>query len=349
MFAHQPLIAAILLGSLPGLALAQAVTSQTGNDNEVILEQSGGPNLASQLQQGDANFSRVAQDGNNNLADTTQTNFDNQVEVVQSGSANEATVFQLSDYYYGHSASVVQLGAENIAEVIQTEGNGSQATLHQQGGGNVHRVEQLFYANQVDSRTFGTDNLIEITQNGAASATTEQFGSDNRIIIDQNVYPYGGAVNVYQDGASNEAAVTQAGGRYDTGEVELRQVGSANSAQAVQWGGFSNLTFTQDGVGNELTARQTTRSGTIRGSSIGNHNRVNISQGYDGPVLDIAQMGSANEIDVVQNAAYSTASISQTGDANIAVLNQVPAFELYSPAATIIQNGTGNSASIIQR
>lgn len=342
MFAHQPLIAAILLGSLPGLALAQAVTSQTGNDNEVILEQSGGPNLASQLQQGDANFSRVAQDGNNNLADTTQTNFDNQVEVVQSGSANEATVFQLSDYYYGHSASVVQLGAENIAEVIQTEGNGSQATLHQQGGGNVHRVEQLFYANQVDSRTFGTDNLIEITQNGAASATTEQFGSDNRIIIDQNVYPYGGAVNVYQDGASNEAAVTQAGGRYYTGEVELRQVGSANSAQVVQWAGFSNLTF------NELTARQGTRTGTIRGSSAGNGNRVNIDQSFDGPVLDIAQNGSANEIDVVQHAAYGTASISQSGDGNIAVLNQLTEFAA-PPSSAIIQNGTGNSTSITQR
>ena len=138
------------------------------------------------------------------------------------------------------------------------------------------------------------------------------------------------------------------GGRYYTGEVNLTQVGSANSAQVVQWAGFSNLTFSQDGIGNELTARQGTRTGTIRGSSAGNGNRVNIDQSFDGPVLDIAQNGSANEIDVVQHAAYGAASISQTGDANVAVLNQLTEFAA-PPSAAIIQNGTGNSTSITQR
>ncbi|MEW6175351.1 MAG: hypothetical protein AB1588_06620 [Pseudomonadota bacterium] len=348
MSAHKPLIACILLGSLPGLALALAETTQTGNDNEVVLEQSGGSNTAMQLQQGNTNFSRVEQDGGDNSAQTTQLNLDNQVEVFQSGTANQATVYQASDYTFGHSASVIQLGDENVAELVQTEGNGSQATIHQQGAGNVHRVEQLFYANGVESRTFGTDNLTEVTQNGAATATTQQFGSNNRITIDQNVFAYGGAVTVEQDGAFNAATVTQVGGRYYTGEVDLKQLGSANNAQVEQWAGFSNLTFTQDGIGNELTARQTTRTGTIRGSSVGNDNRVNISQGYDGPVLDIAQNGSANEINVVQDAAYGTASISQTGDANVAVLNQLTEFAA-PPSAAIIQNGTGNSTSITQR
>jgi len=76
---------------------------------------------------------------------------------------------------------------------------------------------------------------------------------------------------------------------------------------------------------------------------------VNVEQGYDGPTLDIAQNGSANEIDVVQEAAYGTASITQTGDANVAVLNQVTGFALQPPSATIVQNGTGNSATVTQR
>ncbi len=343
MFAHKPLIACFLLGSLPGLALAQAVTTQTGNDNEIILEQRGGSSSAILLQQGDANFSRVEQGGDDTSLQSTQ------LEILQSGSSNQATVYQASDYNFGHLAAVMQLGDDNFAEVVQADGNGSRATIHQQGARNIHRVEQLFYANGLESRTFGTDNLTEVTQNGAATATTQQFGSNNRITIDQNVFAYGGAVTVEQDGAFNQAAVTQVGSRYYTGEVNLRQLGSDNSAQVVQWAGFSNFSFTQNGIGNELTARQSTRTGTIRGSSVGNDNRVNISQDYDGPVLDIAQNGSANEIDVVQDAAYGTASISQTGDANVAVLNQLTEFAAPPPSATIIQNGTGNSTSITQR
>ncbi|MCD1610426.1 hypothetical protein [Stutzerimonas kunmingensis] len=342
MFAHKPLIACFLLGSLPDLALAQAVATQTGNDNEVILEQHGGSNSALLLQQGDANFSRVEQGGGDTSLQPTH------LELLQRGMGNQATVYQASDYNFGHSAAVVQLGDENVAEVVQADGNGSRATIHQQGARNIHRVEQLFYANGLESRTFGTNNLTEVTQNGAATATTQQIGSDNRITIDQNVFAYGGGVTVDQDGAFNEAAVTQVGSRYYTGEVNLTQVGSANSVQVVQWAGFSNFSFSQDGIGNELTARQGTRTGTIRGSSAGNDNRVNIDQSFDGPVLDIAQNGSANEIDVVQHAAYGTASISQTGDANVAVLNQLTEFAA-PPSAAIIQNGTGNSTSITQR
>lgn len=54
MFAHKPLIACILLGSLPGVALAQAAMNQIGNDNEIILEQTGS-NSATQLQMGTLN------------------------------------------------------------------------------------------------------------------------------------------------------------------------------------------------------------------------------------------------------------------------------------------------------
>lgn len=41
MFSHKPLIACFLFGSLPALALAQTAATQTGNDNEIILEQNG--------------------------------------------------------------------------------------------------------------------------------------------------------------------------------------------------------------------------------------------------------------------------------------------------------------------
>ncbi len=283
MFSHKPLIACFLFGSLPALALAQTAATQTGNDNEIILEQNGW-NSASQVQQGDRNYSRVRQDGGDNRVQTNQLNLDNWTEVVQNGSSNQASVIQIGDIYSGHSASIVQLGTDNLAEVSQMDGNGAQANIHQEGAGNVHRVTQLYYMNEADSRSVGTNNLTEISQEWAGSARTDQLGNDNRITIEQGFLPYGGLVSVYQDGGSNEAAVNQQGGRYYVGQVELRQLGSANRAQVTQWAGFSSFTFTQEGSGNELNARQATRDGIIRGNTVGNDNRVNIDQSYDSPV-----------------------------------------------------------------
>ena len=59
MFSHKPLIACFLFGSLPALALAQTAATQTGNDNEIILEQNGW-NSASQVQQGSQLFAGQA-------------------------------------------------------------------------------------------------------------------------------------------------------------------------------------------------------------------------------------------------------------------------------------------------
>lgn len=83
---------------------------------------------------------------------TNQLNLDNWTEVVQSGSSNQASVIQIGDIYAGHSASIVQLGTDNLAEVSQMDGNGAQANIHQEGAGNVHRVTQLYYMNEADSR-----------------------------------------------------------------------------------------------------------------------------------------------------------------------------------------------------
>lgn len=132
MFSHKPLIACFLFGSLPALALAQTAATQTGNDNEIILEQNGW-NSASQVQQGDRNYSRVRQDGGDNRVQTNQLNLDNWTEVVQNGSSNQASVIQIGDIYSGHSASIVQLGTDNLAEVSQMDGNGAQANIHQEG------------------------------------------------------------------------------------------------------------------------------------------------------------------------------------------------------------------------
>lgn len=145
MFAHEPLIACILLGSLPGLALAQAETIQTGNDNEIILEQTG-PNLAIQLQQGTLNWSRVVQNGDNNLALTDQRGYALQAQIVQTGSQNQASVYQ-ANLDYSSVAQIDQLGTANLVELVQQDGNGNYAVLHQRGAGNVQQVDQTFYVN----------------------------------------------------------------------------------------------------------------------------------------------------------------------------------------------------------
>ena len=71
--------------------------------------------------------------------------------------------------------------------------------------------------NEADSRSVGTNNPTEISQEWAGSARTDQLGNNNRITIEQGFLPYGGLVSVYQDGGSNEAAVNQQGGRYYVG------------------------------------------------------------------------------------------------------------------------------------
>jgi len=145
---------------------------------KIILEQNGW-NSASQVQQGDRNYSRVRQDGGDNRVQTNQLNLDNWTEVVQNGSSNQASVIQIGDIYSGHSASIVQLGTDNLAEVSQMEWQwrtGEHSPKRERA--NVHRVTQLYYMNEADSRSVGTNNLTEISQEWAGSARTDQLGND---------------------------------------------------------------------------------------------------------------------------------------------------------------------------
>lgn len=201
MSAHKPLIACILLGSLPGVALAQAAMNQIGNDNEIILEQTGS-NSATQLQMGTLNWSRVVQDGDNNLALTDQRGYELQAHIVQTGSQNQASVYQ-ANLDYSSVAQIDQLGTANLVELVQQDGNGNYATLHQRGAGNVQQVDQTFYVNSLDARSEGNDNLIEVVQNGGGSAQLNQLGNGNRLDILQESPAYGSSARVTQDGDFN--------------------------------------------------------------------------------------------------------------------------------------------------
>jgi hypothetical protein len=158
----------------------------------------------------------------------------------------------------------------------------------------------------------------------------------------------GGFAVVEQDGTANQADIYQSSGRYPAGDVFLKQLGTANIAQIRAGDGYSTLDYTQRGTGNELNAHFSGQGSRISGYSEGSYNLVDIAQAGDDNSLDVAQVGSYNQIDAYQGFHVHEAFISQTGDNNQAFLRQ-ETLSYDNASASIIQNGSGNIASVVQQ
>lgn len=352
MFRLRLSVISVLLAS-SSFALAQdgsLIVNQSGQHNDAIAERSeGSGNHSVQNQRGDYNRSVLIQAGNGNNGETTQNGGD-LAELEQTGDGNLARIYQ-SSIEQGHTAAVVQSGDFNEVRLVQSDGFAATARLYQTGDNNFHSISQTWIGNNLEATSIGDRNQIMAVQNGTGDAFLRQTGNDNVIAVNQEVFPYGGTIAVTQQGDFNRASVAQTGGgRYPAGEVNLYQLGDANEAYVRQSAGFNTLDWTQEGERNVLVAYQGTRAASIVGGSVGDNNRADISQVFDGMQLELHQEGSLNYAGVTQEAYDGQASISQIGVANVAHLHQSmesDAFVMHS--ATIRQNGTANSAQVTQR
>lgn len=167
------LILLISLGTTAFAASHSATQAQDGDNNEVILEQSGQGNTATQTQTGSAHRSAITQNGSINSAETTQLGLENAVALYQTGDSNIAQVYQES-FIYGHSATVTQLGDTNHVTLYQQNGNGSVATLYQEGNNNIHEVEQNGEGfKELVARTVGTGNRLDAIQRNEGCICTD--------------------------------------------------------------------------------------------------------------------------------------------------------------------------------
>lgn len=342
--------------SLLAAALSVVLASQAHADNRAATEQYGNGNILDATQSGTDLGLATFQSGSSNIIISEQLGQGSDARLTQQGEGNYQRLYQFNTYdeYSGnHSAAIDQSGTFNSAVVSQLDDAANSASIVQDGNGHSINVEQSVRVNDLFAYQSGTVNRALIIQEGGARAETSQIGTNNSLKLQQTAWPFGASATVTQIGESNAADIQQTdGGRHPGGRVELIQDGQENSAQVVATGAWSMLDFSQAGSGNQLTVDQGGRNTIITGTSIGDNNQADISQTGDNNVLDLAQNGADNIIEATQGGWWGEGDIgtvAQTGTANLASLSQNVNVEgAATNIASILQNGSNNSATVIQ-
>jgi hypothetical protein len=347
----------------------ETVTEQSGSNNSAQIEQLGGTYVWTHLvQTGDLNETEVSQLGLNvrmeaiqhgtaNVLSTDQEGFGNWIVSRQEGDRNSQRVDQRSDG--GAEAYITQVGVNHSLSITQ-EGDYHNVTADQAGQDNTLQLVQTFMLSGLTATQNGTGNRADVSQGGMVGAQIEQDGQGNTLDFSQGAFAHADAT-IRQIGQSNGATVRQYDGGYFGGStLELTQDGVNNRADldiTVAQGSFEYL---QTGTGNDLRVNQTgspiygqpteKRGGRISGHSTGNYNTVDIVQGGDGNSLDLAQAGDGNVIVAIQASVESDGDsglIRQVGNSNYVALDQSVIGS--GGTANVLQNGTTNSAIILQR
>lgn len=343
----------ILSGSYALAANNAAIQTQDGNYNDTLLEQAGEGNNAAQIQRGDFSRSEVVQTGNGNSAQIEQESQastpENSLRLEQIGNQNTALLNQ-QNLGYGHQATVLQRGDGNDITLYQQDGNGSVASLYQEGNRNIHNIQQLRYGNELSVTSVGNGNSATTTQYGGGPAHAEQRGEGNSVELTQSVGYAGGNIEVYQEGTNQAATLYQTSSRYGQIDLILNQVGDGNTANLAQRSDMATLEFVQDGTGNDLVADQGIWRGSLGGAMVGNGNVIEASQ--VGTYLNawLEQNGDNNRIAVSQRGLGHTASVRQTGTGNETAITQDDYVSDYEPnsSAYVLQEGEANSAVLNQ-
>lgn len=347
MFKMTPFAATLLL-VISGNLMA--------NEHVAEIEQIGTDNVAQQLQSGTMQQSFIRQNGTANDALTDQSGDagdGSQARIEQTGVQHVAEIYQIHASASGlGSAEISQSGDSNAARVEQLRYSGdlaANATVRQEGSGNLLDARQTWVNNQLEVVSLGQGNAVQVEQTGFSTTDIQQTGTANLLQLQQLSSGLGGGTaTVEQNGVANQADSQQTSGRYPAGDVILHQSGTANLAQISAGDGYSTLNYAQRGTGNELTAHFVGHGSHIDGYSEGIDNQVTVTQVGDDNRLDIAQIGSSNLIDAYQGFHNHEALISQSGDANQAILRQ-ETLTYEGASASIVQNGSGNLANVIQQ
>lgn len=342
--------------SLLTVAVSLVLASHAHADNLAAAEQYGNGNKLDATQFGTALGLTTSQSGTNNEISSEQTGQRSEARLTQQGEGNYQSIYQFNTYdeYSGnHRAVIDQVGAFNTANVVQLDDAANSASINQDGNDHRIDIQQSGRVNDFTGYQGGVGNQALIIQEGGARAEASQSGTGNSLSVEQTAWPFGASMAVSQSGEFNVADIVQtAGGRYPGGRIELDQDGQANNAEVAGTGAWSVLEFTQTGNGNELAVNQSGRNTRIAGTSSGDYNRAEIDQTGDNNVLDLAQSGSDNLIQATQGGWWGQGDIgtvAQTGNSNFASLTQNVNVEgAATNIASILQNGSNNSATVVQ-
>ena len=192
------LVQNVAMCALLGTAMASPLSAQGFTPVEVPET---GPDHVFVEQIGNGNRAVVSQGDNAQTAEVRQDGADNLAEVDQSDAG-------------AHIALVTQGGADNTAGIVQEGAGQTVAILSQQGNGNSALLAQ-------------TDNGVL-----GSAAQILQTGSDNSLTL-------------LQDGSDNQARLIQNG---DANTLTATQLNSGNRLEWVQDGtGLSDMQITQTG------------------------------------------------------------------------------------------------------
>jgi hypothetical protein len=340
-----------------------ATTTQTGDDNSVLVEQVGS-NTATVTQT--ATLLVPAQAGND--AEVLQVNGDGNISTVtQTGNTNTVWLNQ------GIKAGIWTGYNSNVASTNST------ATIAQSGVGNIENMEQYGISNSaILSQTNTTNARADVYQGwaysgwGETAITSALSVTNSSVSVTQvngasdyvGLWQYGGDndhITITQNnGDNNRAQVTQ-GFIYDDlnynfsrpiynvddNNATVTQNGSNNVGKLMQLGNGNAFTLTQNGNGNKVGdapgGLEPARNGYFKQDGDGN---VLTGEQTDGAVLDATsvQTGDDNFIDMEQGAG-DIAKIMQVGNLNDAYLTQMGGGQ----DATILQTGDLNVATVSQQ
>ncbi|HEU0044539.1 hypothetical protein [Sphingomonas sp.] len=302
---------------------ARAGGGQAADDNRVTVSQRGAGNSSSVVQESRSNFADIFQRDGGITAATRNTTSVVQGNATAGAGATISSNNRVNVAVSGqaNSSTTTQDGLNNGAEVTQGLGIGGTVQVIQVGSAGLNRVAIAQY---------GDSNGVIVSQNtaGATATVWQQAGApsarsrNNAVEVQQGTGTTGTAA--FSAGFFGNTAATVGAA---TNGLSANVV-QGNNPDSASW----NLTQVgQDGVNLAATVQQL-GSGT---SSLAN-------------VVRIAQQGSANTAVAIQRAGVgsgtsSAAATGQPGD---------PFYFAGGPRSaeiTILQSGTGNSATVEQR
>lgn len=333
------LILAILVFSVSGFLFAgnNSNVSQTGYENEAVVEQVGNGHQATVDQFG------------KNLAEVSQTGGDDNTATVTQGTAAAHVSNNRKPNYNGDhewGAWIEQVGSSNTAE-INMQGSRGSADIYQEGGSNEAYQEINTYASGATSNTRKGLDIDQVGSNNVANQkTVASFGS------------YGiKKMHVDQVGSGNQADQLSIGGMASV--MQVRQDGSNNDytvdVSATGKASPLDLPFAHKPAGDYIqyqNGRFSTATIDIVGS--GNHTAqyqeytIWSASGHNYADMDIA--GDSNNAAQGQLGEFNHSTIDIVGCSNVAAISQQGSgtAEWDGNTASISQTGSNNVSSIEQ-
>lgn len=267
-----------------------------------------------------------------------------------------------------NDSTIDQIGADNIADVTQTDGTGGTSLIQQTGDNDSATVIQS------DDNGTATNNadIQQLEGTGVQTALIDQNnasnGAENTAKIIQDSIQGGNNATIKQDGAGNSATALQGPGESDDvviptwfgpiilpttpGDItnsvsKIAQTGNNNTATTAQIagsnGGDNNVgLINQDGADNAASIVQGTGTGVnlIGGPALSANDNDNFG--------DIMQLGIGNKSSIAQGGESGYALNIQDGTDNDSVIVQSGGTPLFGNSADVSQTGDRNTSKVYQ-